>query len=361
MNLVNLFLIFLCYVHCYKIVTKPHKNAYQFNGNFYWKIGKSEKYNPGKLHRTIFNGYPLCVYRDKNRKMVTVSDVCVHRGAALSYGKLLSNNCVQCPYHGWEYKNGMVKNIPGCPEINKNIGVPHFETIERNGDIFVCPTYDYNSRSGIQAVNDIYIPPEANDTSFVRIYGTKHIKRPNFLITENVLDMMHISYVHSFGNQMSPIPYEIKYEDTGDYSGKTTFYYTAGPTSMSSIIGNAKQVKVENEFHLPDTTVTRVFAGNIIKTIVTNCYPVGKNESILHFDLYRNFLQFPIFNSLFQMQMDITLKEDIDIINGIYDSHIRGFMNTKYDVTQLKYREKWNRHFVNEKKNQTKKNNLDNK
>tara|TARA_A100000164_G_C21712121_1_gene678710 strand:- start:214 stop:864 length:651 start_codon:yes stop_codon:yes gene_type:complete len=213
--------------------------------------------------------------------------------------------------------------------------------------------------NGINTSIPIYTPPEAHDNSFVRVQGLKHIKRPHFLITENVLDMMHISYVHSFGNQISPIPYEVKYEELNDYSGKTTFYYTAGPTSMSSIIGNAKQVKVENEFHLPDTTVTRVFAGKIVKTIVTNCYPIGKNESILHFDLYRNFLEFPVFDWLFQKQMDITLQEDIDIINGIYDNHIRGFMNTKYDVTQLKYREKWNKYFINEKKySQMKKNNL---
>ena len=61
---------------------------------------------------------------------------------------------------------------------------------------------------------------------------------PIFLITENVLDMMHISYVHSFGNQMSPIPYDIIYDESNDYAGKTTFYYNAGPTSMSSLIGN---------------------------------------------------------------------------------------------------------------------------
>ena len=46
--------------------------------------------------------------------------------------------------------------------------------------------------------------------------------------------------------------------------------------------------------------------------------------------------------------MDITLKEDISIINNIYDNHIRGFMNTKYDITQLKFREKWNKNSFNE-------------
>ena len=240
--------------------------------------------------------------------------------------------------------------IPGCPQTRNNFGVPKFQTYEVNDDVYLCPTYDLNSGSGINAKNSIYIPPEANDDTFVRISGKMKINRQSSLITENVIDMMHISYVHSFGNQLSPVPYEIKYEDINEFSGKTTFHYTAGPTSMSKLIGNVDFVKVENEFHLPDTTVTRVFAGDIVKTIITHCYPIGKNESIFHYDLYRNFLTPTIFDTLFYKQMDITLNEDIGIINYIYDNYIKGFMNTKFDITQLKYREKWNKNFIDEKK-----------
>ena len=151
---------------------------------------------------------------------------------------------------------------------------------------------------------------------------------------------MHISYVHSFGNTLSPVPFEVNYEDLSDVSGRTTFHYTAGESSMSRIIGGAKYVKVENEFHLPDMTVTRVTANKITKTIITHCYPVGKNESILHFDLYRNFLTMPLFDPLFEYQMKITLDEDINILNRIYDDYILGFMSNKFDITQIKYREK---------------------
>lgn len=29
-------------------------------------------------------------------------DLCIHRGAALSLGKV-KDDCIVCPYHGWEY------------------------------------------------------------------------------------------------------------------------------------------------------------------------------------------------------------------------------------------------------------------
>jgi len=354
MFLVYLFLPILIY--SLKIVTKPFSSTYKFKGNFYWKIGRTNDFLKKDLKRILFDDFPICIYRDDRGILNAVSDICMHRGASLSRGKILNNNCLQCPYHGWEYKSGLIENIPGCPGIKNNFGIPSFLIEERYGDVFLCPTFDTNSKVGIYPEVPIYVPPEAKNKDFTKISGVKQIHRPFSLITENVLDIMHISYVHSFGNSLAPVPFEVKYDKINDYSGKTTFYYTAGPTSMSSLIGGATYVKVENEFHLPDTTVTRVFAGNIIKTIVTNSYPIGKNESILHFDLYRNFLVNPIFDPIFHIQMDITLKEDIRILNGIYDNYIKGFMNTKYDVTQLKYRESWNRNYIDEEKYKLKNN-----
>jgi hypothetical protein len=38
--------------------------------------------------------------------------------------------------------------------------------------------------------------------------------------------------------------------------------------------------------------------------------------------------------------MRVTLDEDVNILNQIYDDYIRGFMSNKFDVTQTKYREK---------------------
>ena len=38
----------------------------------------------------------------------------------------------------------------------------------------------------------------------------------------------------------------------------TQHRYRAGPTSISKVVGGVKEVVVENEFHLPYTTVTRV-------------------------------------------------------------------------------------------------------
>jgi phenylpropionate dioxygenase-like ring-hydroxylating dioxygenase large terminal subunit len=327
-----------------KIITKPSCNKYQNNIPLFWKIAKTSDIENVFPRRYIFNNFPISVYKDNDNHVKAVSDICVHRGTSLSKGKILKNNCLQCPYHGWEYKNGLVESMPGCPDITPGIfGVPQFEVKEINDDIYLRPTYDINSGKGNTYNHTIYIPPEATDDNFVRVSGYRHLQRPNNIVTENVLDMMHISYVHSFGNSLAPVPFKISYEDIDELSGKTTFHYTAGPSSMSRIIGGAKFVIVENEFHLPDVTVTRVVANDIIKTIVTHCYPIGKNESIIHFDLYRNFMTTNLLDSLFEYQMKLTLDEDVNILNWVYDDYMLGFMSNKYDITQIKYRKKLNR------------------
>ena len=349
--LLNLLLI----TNTIKINTKPSSVHYKFNLPLFWKIAKKNDFTTHTPKKFIFNEYPIAVYKDNNHNITAISDICIHRAASLSQGKLLKNNCLQCPYHGWEYKKGIIENIPGCPQTKKGtFGVPQFEIKEVNDDVYIRPSFDINSQKGNIYNHTIYVPPEANDPNFVRVSGIRHLKRPNNIVTENVLDMMHISYVHSFGNSLSPIPFKIEYKELNELAGRTTFHYTASPTSMSSVIGGAKYVKVENEFHLPDVTVTRVKANDITKTIITHCYPIGKNESILQYDLYRNFFTLPLLDPLFQYQMKITLDEDIDILNRIYDKYLLGFMSTRYDVTQVKYREKIKRLLkLNENNNST--------
>ena len=336
-----------------KIITKPYLNRFM-NGilPLYWKIGTSDNFNPGQLHKRIFNNFPICIYRDENDELKAISDICIHRGAALSKGKLINSkttqfkSCVQCPYHGWQFEDGSVKRMPG-QEKDYNTGVPKFKIYENYNDVYLLPTFDELSGKGnisdYKPSECIYYPPEHYNDKFVKISGSINIKTNHNAITENVLDMMHVSYVHTFGNSLSPLPFKILYDSMDELSGRTHFYYTSGLTSMSNILGNAKHVEVENEFHLPDTTVTRVRANeNFIKTIVTRCFPINEKESILFYDLYRNFLTLPINDVLFHYQMTKTLQEDIDILKDVYTEYQKGYINTKYDITQVKFREKRN-------------------
>ncbi|HUZ85274.1 MAG TPA: aromatic ring-hydroxylating dioxygenase subunit alpha [Gaiellales bacterium] len=48
---------------------------------------------------------PLALWRDSTSTARAVSDLCIHRGTALSLGRVEGDQIV-CPYHGWRYDSG---------------------------------------------------------------------------------------------------------------------------------------------------------------------------------------------------------------------------------------------------------------
>ena len=57
-------------------------------------------------------GQDFVLFRDTEGAVQCLSNVCSHRGAALSDGKV-QGDCVECPYHGWQYNGeGECTRIP---------------------------------------------------------------------------------------------------------------------------------------------------------------------------------------------------------------------------------------------------------
>ena len=67
-------------------------------------------------HAATLLGEPLVLWRDSRRVAHAFRDVCIHRGTALSGGRVAENEIV-CPYHGWRYRgDGSCSAIPQLPD-----------------------------------------------------------------------------------------------------------------------------------------------------------------------------------------------------------------------------------------------------
>ena len=67
-------------------------------------------------HATTLLGEPLVLWRDARGAVHAFRDVCVHRGTALSLGRIDGNEIV-CAYHGWRYgADGACTVIPQLAE-----------------------------------------------------------------------------------------------------------------------------------------------------------------------------------------------------------------------------------------------------
>jgi len=71
----------------------------------------------GRLRREMLLGEPVLVGRSRNGEAFALRDICPHRGVPLSAGRLLKENTVECPYHGWQFRpDGVCAAIPSLVE-----------------------------------------------------------------------------------------------------------------------------------------------------------------------------------------------------------------------------------------------------
>lgn len=118
-------------------------------------------------------------------------DLCIHRGAALSLGRV-ENNQLVCPYHGWQYAgDGRCTHIPAQPTGSK---VPTkaraltYSVQERYGLIWVAlepPTFELPAF------------PEALEPGFHTLsVGPYTLTAEPPRVIENFLDVSHLMWVH---------------------------------------------------------------------------------------------------------------------------------------------------------------------
>ena len=83
----------------------------------------------------------VVLWRDSSNKPHAFEDMCIHRGAALSLGRVIGDE-IMCPYHGWRYgKSGVCTTIPQLEDprrIPSKARVLAYQCQERYGVIWVA-------------------------------------------------------------------------------------------------------------------------------------------------------------------------------------------------------------------------------
>jgi vanillate O-demethylase monooxygenase subunit len=86
-------------------------------------------------------GENLVLWRDSHGTPHVLRDLCIHRGTALSLGRVVGD-LLMCPYHGWQYGgDGVCRLIPQLEDPTKVPGkarVDAFRCEQRLGLVWVC-------------------------------------------------------------------------------------------------------------------------------------------------------------------------------------------------------------------------------
>uniref|UniRef100_A0AC35U5L9 Cholesterol 7-desaturase n=1 Tax=Rhabditophanes sp. KR3021 TaxID=114890 RepID=A0AC35U5L9_9BILA len=169
--------------------------------NGWFCIADSRDLKKGTIQPITFNGEQLSLVRSHSGEAFLIDSYCPHLGANFNIGgKVINDNCVQCPFHGWVFnaETGKCVNIPyddgSIPEKAK---VTTWVIAEKNTSIFVW--YHADGYAPTWEIPDIL---EVQEGDWVFQGRTEHeiLCHPQE-IPENGADIAHLNYLHLHGVQ----------------------------------------------------------------------------------------------------------------------------------------------------------------
>lgn len=107
--------------------------------NFWYPVCLSTDLTAAAPASAQILGLPFVAFRDAEGQAHVLSDTCVHRGGALSRGKVV-NGRVACPYHGWQFDGSgrcaLIPSLGADGNIPSRAKVDSYPVIERYGIVF---------------------------------------------------------------------------------------------------------------------------------------------------------------------------------------------------------------------------------
>lgn len=227
--------------------------------NFWYPIQFSEKVST-KPQRQRILGQDLVVYRTANGTAQVLSDLCIHRGGALS-GGWVKDGCIVCPYHGWEFeRSGQCSKIPANLDqkaIPKRARVDSYPTQEKYDFVWA-----FLGDLPEEERPPMPVLPHYGDPNLKKITG-EYLWKVNYeRAVENSMDVSHAHFVHggAFGNPEKPqVPdFEVTY---GDYCAEITVdIEPTPPKGLWSKFQKKERVPVKTRagFFMPCVTMLEV-------------------------------------------------------------------------------------------------------
>ncbi len=163
----------------------------------------SGELKPGDLRRYEILGEPVLLGRTRAGEAFALRDICPHRAAPLSAGRLHAeadgSETVECPYHGWRYRteDGVCAAVPSLVEGQdfefERVRVRRYPVAEQQGLIFVWMAADARKPSAPDAPPPTFDGIVGGSPRFVdRMVFEAHVDHA----VVGLMDPAHGPYVH---------------------------------------------------------------------------------------------------------------------------------------------------------------------
>jgi phenylpropionate dioxygenase-like ring-hydroxylating dioxygenase large terminal subunit len=258
---------------------------------------------------------PIVLFRKQSNELVALRDVCPHRHAPLSLGKLIGDE-IQCHYHGFQFDStGRCTKIPSEKVIPSAIRAQPIPTAEALGFVWVWAGDTTRADPAL-----IFKFPWFAEPGFVSYHVGLVVEAPLQLLIDNLMDLTHVHFVHSILGAENLV-HESEAMQTWESGGHVLYrramtQHKLGPDTYPEIGG---------EFIPPSLVITR----SVPKREGSDAIQPGPVVQALHCLTPRNarsttYLALRCWNVLtaaheiaaIQHQTDVTLAEDKAMIEA---------------------------------------------
>lgn len=265
-------------------------------------------------------GLGIVVFHSNDNSIGALIDQCVHRGTALSAGKL-NDGCITCPYHGWRYnKEGRVTHVPSIdgsspPDKPHRFSQRSFPVKEAYGLVWVF-LGDSSPEN-----KSLFEMPFYKKSGWNNYYMCSRFKGSVSALAQNFMDVPHTVFVHNkifrkspdklmkTSVEFTPHSVEVEYEDTEDSIGM-----------MPWLTNPDKQPLVHtDQFHSPNITRCDYHWGDksgfvITSQITPESANVSRVYTLISYKLPIPSIIARLLRPLIHLYTRIVLEQDISII-----------------------------------------------
>ncbi len=280
------------------------------NGLLGWySVASSEALKDGELSLFSIYNEPLILYRDREKIVRCVKDICPHRGASFIGGEVINGQLV-CPYHGARFSSqGSCTNLDRitCQHIidsnydnyAKSIKLLQYPCVEKEGYIYIYYTgtpqtniEDFEIKSSLNSL----LPDSYGFPSLEYQYEEVFVdfKADWARIIENHLDILHVFWMHG-----DTIPDKNVNRNTITSFNQKITRDNRQIESIYSYKNNGQEEFIRIKFVPPGRIF--IYKGSPESTRyiqVLDHIPLGKNKARVIVRHYRKFLKNKIFANL---------------------------------------------------------------
>ncbi len=285
--------------------------------------------SPARMIRRILFGMPIVLGRAGDGAAFALKDVCPHRAAPLSAGRIgyqSGADYVECPYHGWQFSTatGRCSLIPALSEKTKfetsKIKVQRFPIHEANGLVWI---YFGDEETPQLAPPAIGLPETMRPKNVTTVYA----EGPFDEAVIGLVDPAHTPFVHKqwWWREGKAAQEKTKNFEPTELGFRMPPHHPSSNSRIYGFLGGTPTTEIE--FRLPGLRLETIRNEKHTILGLTAITPAGPNQSIITHMLFWTMPVLTLLKPVISMMAHNFLSQDGSILRA-QNENLSGWRHT---------------------------------